>query len=663
MSTSPTIEWLFRPASGDTEIDRKALAGLLLEIARDLKPELRTEQNGLMAGDLRLEQLRQLLLGREIEILARLTKTVEDPEQLAVAVGRVLPSAIAGATTDARLGPVLAPIMERATESSIRSNPRRLVEILYPLIVPTIGKSIRETIDATFQSLNQTLKFSLTWRGLRWRWEAWRTGTTFAAVVLKHTLVYRVEHVFLIHRHTGLLITHVAAEDSASQDPQLVSSMLVAIQDFVRDSFTGNEQESLDQLRFGELRLWCEPGPFAMLVAVIRGDPPEQLHETLRDALSRIHSERHQALESFDGDSSGFGDVEAQLREFVELKEEKAPRVSFGRLIFLGWLVLMLLFAAAYGFRWWRDNSLWQGYIEQLQAQPGIVVTESGRRDNKFLVMGMRDPLAADPKAILRQYGIGAGRVTSQWTPYEALEPKFVLQRLTASLDPPSTITMAVDGNRIVAKGSAPAAWLERAQFAARTMPAGAPALDLSGVQNVDAAPARLWADYIARLRTQPGIVVTETGKRDGKFVVAGLRDPLAVDPAAILQQAGISSGRCRCPVDALSVARTAIHSAASTFVTAAAVGRHAGDRRQSHRRQGRGFGAMDRPCAGGGRVVAAGGAGVRSFSGAECRCSAGTAMGRLHRPVARPTRHRHHRDQQARRKIRCRGPARSARR
>jgi len=540
VSTPSAIEWLFRPASGDTEIDRKALASLLLEIAHDLKPELRSEQNGLVAGDLRLEQVRQLLLGREIEILARLSRIVEDPEQLATAVGRVLPTAIAEATSDARLGPVLAPVMERATESSISSNPRKLVEILYPLIVPTVGKSIRETIDATFQSLNQTLKYSLTWRGLKWRLEAWRTGTTFAAVVLKHTLVYRVEHVFLIHRHTGLLITHVAAEDSASQDPQLVSSMLVAIQDFVRDSFTGDEQQSLDQLRFGDLRLWCEPGPFAMLVAVIRGDPPEQLHESLREALSQIHADRHQALETFDGDSSGFGDVEAQLREFVVLKEEKPPRVSFGRLIFFGWLALMVLFVAAYGFRTWRDNSLWQNYITQLQEQPGIVVTEAGRRDGKFQVIGMRDPLAADPQAILKQNGFAAGRVISQWTPYEALEPQFVLKRLEKSLAPPPTVMMAVDGNRIVANGSAPAAWIERAQFAARTMPAGAPAFDISNVRNIDAEPARLWADYLARLRAQPGIVVTEAGKRDGKFVISGLRDPLAVNPATVLRQAGI---------------------------------------------------------------------------------------------------------------------------
>ena len=62
--------------------------------------------------------------------------------------------------------------------------------------------------------------------------------------MLKHTLVYRVEHVFLIHRHTSLLIAHAASQDATSQDPQLVSSMLAAIQDFVRDSFS--EQQGLE---------------------------------------------------------------------------------------------------------------------------------------------------------------------------------------------------------------------------------------------------------------------------------------------------------------------------------------------------------------------------------------------------------------------------------
>lgn len=496
MSTSATatLEWLVSPSSSDTEINRKALAGLLVELARNVEPELCAQPTDLPRVDPRLEQLRTLLLGREIEVLARLRELVEEPEQLAAAVGRVLPTAIALVSNDAQLGQVLAPALEKATRSSIRSDPGTLVNILYPLIVPAIRKSIGETIDETFQSLNKSLKHSLTWRGLRWRWEAWRTGTSFAEVVLKHTLIYQVEHVFLIHRHTGLLISHVAADDAASQDPQLVSSMLVAIQDFVRDSFSGAEHQGLDTVRLGELRLWSEPGPFATLVAVIRGNPPEGLHEILRSVLSRIHSERRQALENFDGDSSGFTDVEAHLTECATLRQ-RTPRPGRGGFPWLVALVglVLLVAAGAGGFRWWQSERLWQteqhlwdGYVARLRAQPGIVITEVGRRDGKFLVAGLRDPLAVDPQLVLRQVGIAPTRVVSRWQPYEGLDPEFVLKRLQASLDPPPSVTLAVEGDHIIAEGSAPSTWVERARTAGRLLPAGGPGLDLSRVRDAD---------------------------------------------------------------------------------------------------------------------------------------------------------------------------------
>lgn len=502
MSTpaAATLEALVRPFAGDPGIDRKGLAGLLAELARNIDPGPGAEPIGVRAIDPRLEELRVLLLGREMAALSRLSEVIDDPEQLAVAVARILPMAIAQVSSEARLGEVLAPALEKATQSSIRGNPRTLLNILYPLIVPAIRKSIWEAIDETFQSLNQALKHSLTWHGLKWRWEALRTGTPFAEVVLRHTLVYQVEHVFLIHRHTGLLISHVAAENAAGQDPQLVSSMLIAIQDFVRDSFAGAEEQGLDAARLGELLLWSEPGPVATLAAVIRGNPPEGLHETLRDVLSRIHNERRHALESFDGDSSHFADVEANLRECVALGQ-RAPRLAQCQLRWFaaGLALILLALAAMGGMRWWQNDRAWEaaqqrqeakqrswdGYVARLRAQPGIVVTEAGRSDGEFFVAGLRDPLAADPQSMLRQASIDPATVLSRWVPYVALDPQFVLKRLKASLDPPPSVKFALKGDHIVAEGSAPSTWIERARSTAKMLPAGGPSLDIARVSDV----------------------------------------------------------------------------------------------------------------------------------------------------------------------------------
>ena len=50
------------------------------------------------------------------------------------------------------------------------------------------------------------------------------------------------------------------------------------------------------------------------------------------------------------------------------------------------------------------------------------------------------------------------------------------------------------------------------------------------------------WNAYVAALRSEPGIVVVSSGREGGQFVVSGLRDPLARDPAALLAPNSIAA-------------------------------------------------------------------------------------------------------------------------
>ncbi|TIW96794.1 MAG: OmpA family protein [Mesorhizobium sp.] len=539
-----------RTASNDTEIDREALARLLIEIARNVDPDYRARFDGVPSADPRMETLRQLLVSREISELSRVTHLLDEPEQLAAAVGGVLPSATARAP-HAQLGEALAPAVERAVQRSIQKSPRTLTDILYPVFLPAIRKSIGERIDQTFQSLNETLRHIFTWHGLKWRFESWRTGASFSEVVLKHSLVYRVEHAFLINRNSGLLIAHVTADNATSEDPQLISSMLSAIQDFVKDSFNEKEQSSLDTIRFGDLRLWSEVGPFATLVSVIRGNPPEELHEIIRDVLLRIHEEFSEALEQFEGDSSQLAGVEAQLQTCVELKQEESNQ-GFPWLVAAVALLLLSLAGGWYFLSWqsaqrWQAYvSRWQAYVSRLEAQPGIIVAEQQVRDGQFYIAGLRDPLGADPQSLLSGTQVDPARVHSQWQFYQSLEPEFVLKRLTASLAPPDSVRLSIVDDRIIAEGEAPDTWIDRARAAAQQLSAGGPVFDISRVRDVspEVREAERWQAYVSRLETQPGIIVAEHKIRDGQFYIAGLRDPLGVDPQSLLSGTQVDPAR-----------------------------------------------------------------------------------------------------------------------
>jgi OOP family OmpA-OmpF porin len=124
-------------------------------------------------------------------------------------------------------------------------------------------------------------------------------------------------------------------------------------------------------------------------------------------------------------------------------------------------------------------------YVQALRSEPGVVVTGAERRDGKWHVSGLRDPLAADPAGLLEQSNLDASRVVGHWEPYQALNPAIVLKRMEASLKIPPGITLSQDGSTIRAAGNAPQHWVERARELIAAMPAGAPPVDLSRLQDV----------------------------------------------------------------------------------------------------------------------------------------------------------------------------------
>lgn len=482
-----------RSERAETRMDdarAKRLAGLLLEVARSVDRDVAALLPSSLERDPRLDALRSVLLEQERTTLARLQQKLDDPQQFAEAISAVLANALALAESrDGQLAKLLAPTLEHATRASIRKDPSTLVGILYPLMGPAIRKSVAETLDGALQGLNKALKHSFSWQGLKWRLEAYRTGSSFADVVLKHTVAFRVEHVFLIHRKTGLLLEHVAGPEAATQDPQLVSGMLTAIQDFVRDSFDGAGREGscggggIDSVRLGDLLLWCEEGPFAFLAAVIRGNPPDTLHAMLRETLARIHEQLHEPLEEFEGNSAPLGDIATPLEGC--LQQQELPRQR--RLSPWLWALPLLLLLAVGSWMVQRavERSRVGAYVERLRDEPGVIVTRAERRDGRWHVSGLRDPLAADPADVLAPSSLDPTRIVGEWESYQALDPAIALKRLAITLNPPRGVSLSLDGDTIRAQGSAPQHWVERARTLIAAQPAGSPPIDLTGLTDI----------------------------------------------------------------------------------------------------------------------------------------------------------------------------------
>lgn len=435
-----------------------------------------------------LSALRRLLLRPEQRRIEELGERLEDPQLRARDVSRVLPEALRlslekGAEEGESLSDVLGPTVEEIIHDSVRRDSRRFADALFPVIGPAIRKAMAETLRQMLQSLSEVLDHSFSRRGLAWRFEAWRTGRPFAEVVLLHSLVFRVEQVFLIHRESGILLQHLGAGNVTFADADLVSAMLTAIQDFVRDSFAVAGDQAIDSIQMGDFTIWVEQGPEAVIAGAIRGNAPKELRGVFHEALEEIHQEQAGALRAFNGETSAF-ETEA-VRHPLERCLQTRYRERRRRISPLLVVLLLAVFAAGgyWAFDALRERRAFDAFLQRLGDAPGIVVTAVGETDGGYRVQGLRDPLAADPATLLGAGPLDPRRIQLHFEPYQALSPSFVLARARHLLQPPDTVSLAMNNGTLQLSGSAPVAWIREARRLARFLP-GVSAVDDSGLQD-----------------------------------------------------------------------------------------------------------------------------------------------------------------------------------
>ena len=427
--------------------------------------------------------LRQLLVGPERQQLDELADRVEEVAITPQTLADQLPEAIAlSSSRDRQLGRALAPTVEAALRESIRRNPREIATAIFPVLGPAIRKAIAETMAGLVRSINSAVEHSFSVQGLKWRVEAWRTGVRYPEVVIKHALVYRVEQVFLIHAETGLLLAHVTAPDLKVPDADLISGMLTAIQDFVRDSFRPGEGGTLTGFTVGEHTVHVEAGPRALIAGVIRGQCPEAVPQRLAQTLEQIHLEYARPLVDFEGETAPFASTTPLLEQNLETVLSTDHSAERGRFAWMRWaLPLAVVVLAVAGFAtvsWMR----WRRAVGLMQAEPGLVVVDASRSWRRWNFRGLKDPLARDPRAVLTAGGFTPRAIAGEWKPYLSLDSAMVVARARQALGVPASATTALAGDTLRVGGTVTVDLLRRLREAPQ----------ISGVGHVDLSLVRV---------------------------------------------------------------------------------------------------------------------------------------------------------------------------
>ena len=470
-----------------------------------------------------IASLQAILLDPAARRLDALQARLDDPEQRAADVGAVLPQVLLEHADDPRFARALTPQLEKAITTSVKRNPTPLADALFPVMGPAIRKAVSASLAAMIESLNRTLEHAISWRSLQWRLEALRTQKSFAEVVMIKTLLYRVEQVFLIDRKTGLLLQHVQPGSAAVQDADMVSGMLTAIRDFVHDSFKVADSESLEAMKVGELSVWVEAGPMAIVAAVIRGNAPRDVRPVLQEAVETIHLQFGHTLEHFSGDTAPFEGARPTLETCLTSQyraDERKPNSRFGwvlagiAVVVLGlWVGLAL-----------RDRARLGRYVTALRAEPGLTVISAEKRGGKFVIDGMRDPLARDPQTLVAGTGLAADSVVGHWTPYQSLDAPLVLARAEKILQPPAGATLAVNHGVLTVAGNVSPEWVNEAKRLAPLI-AGVNSFDPAGPMAAAVRDAIARIESIGLLFVKGSTQLTAAAGSDRSRLIGRLRD------------------------------------------------------------------------------------------------------------------------------------------
>ena len=127
-----------------------------------------------------------------------------------------------------------------------------------------------------------------------------------------------MEEVYVVF-HDGRLIFHAAPNPRESRDEMSLSSLLTAVQEFIKDSFK-SESAGLGKLEFGRRKMVLEHGRLIYIAAVLTGREPPGLRARMRELLTHIENERFDKSGIWDGNISELEDLHDSVLRLFDIK-------------------------------------------------------------------------------------------------------------------------------------------------------------------------------------------------------------------------------------------------------------------------------------------------------------------------------------------------------
>lgn len=375
-----------------------------------------------------LEKVRELLIGRDDKFVRE--KLDHDAKGF---VSNVVSEALLERESkDGSVNKVLVPLVEKSLNRSIEANSEKIVGTLYPLVGALVRKAVSAFLVEFVERTNALIENSLSPKSISWRFKAWQSGIKYSEYVAAQIYQYQVQQLLVIHRETGTLLHSISADPEKEKDADLISSMLVAINDFVADAFgvSSNEPENeLGEIKTEDFTLLIKIGPQALLVAAVTGSIPPEVRGKLQQALEDFHRFYQQPLINYEGDNAAFDGCETILADCLVSEKKEGEGKKSKRLVGAALLLVVLIALCTLSFMR-LSLSILKSDLHELSPPPGVVVTDAYISNGKVHAKILRDPAADNIEKWFSDSDIDLSRIIVSEEPFVSLKPSIVERKL-----------------------------------------------------------------------------------------------------------------------------------------------------------------------------------------------------------------------------------------
>ncbi|MFK8104979.1 MAG: hypothetical protein AB8G15_20845 [Saprospiraceae bacterium] len=206
-----------------------------------------------LSEEVLMQKLKDILLREDRAELERLRQILEHPDQLSAKVTPIIEEHIEFLKQNfpAEFHQVVDDIFEKKLAAS--------QEAILNVIYPTMGKMISKYIAHQFQELKEKIDHQVTntfsIQAIKDRFKASFSGVKKSDIILSNMDNLVIDEIYLIQRHSGLLLASASREKKMNQD--VIAGMLTAIKAFVEDAFEKEAQE-LDLIQYDSYKIFIQ---------------------------------------------------------------------------------------------------------------------------------------------------------------------------------------------------------------------------------------------------------------------------------------------------------------------------------------------------------------------------------------------------------------------